>query len=82
MAIINAKLTSVWDDSVTVVTACKVDTSTKEVFDIESFNVAGAKELTKQLVTLDNGEEEFVYNADTLNEEDIGELYWYEPYYA
>lgn len=69
----NATFTSVWDGGYEITTDCKVNTETKEVFDIEIS--VGTENLVNELdyeyVTLD-GEDYFVSN-DSENTQ-----YWYE----
>ena len=48
----NATFTSVWDGGYEVTTNCKVDTETKEVFDIETVDV-DVDVLEEEYVTID-----------------------------
>ena len=54
----NATFTSVWDGGYEITTACKVDTETKEVFDVEISEGTAeiVQELDAEYITLD-GEE-------------------------
>lgn len=69
----NATFTSVWDGGYEITTDCKVNTETKEVFDIEIS--VGTENLVNELdyeyITL-NGEDYSVSN-DSENTQ-----YWYE----
>ena len=69
----NATFTSVWDGGFEITTNCKVNTETKEVFDIEiSEGTADmVNELDEEFVTID-GEEYSVSNDNDYTE------YWYE----
>lgn len=70
----NGTFTSVWDGSYEVITKCKVNMETKEVFDIEvSEDTADlVNDLNYEYVTID-GEKHFVsYNGEEDTE------YWYE----
>ncbi|MBQ7673536.1 MAG: hypothetical protein IJT36_03305 [Alphaproteobacteria bacterium] len=72
-----ATVTSVWDsDNVAITTDCKVNTETKQVFDICSENTEicdYVEILDREYVTID-GEEYPLYQKD---EAEDGE-YWYE----
>ena len=69
----NGTFTSVWDGGYEVTTNCKVDTETKEVFDIEIS--VGTEDLVNELdyeyVTIDG--KEYSVSNDNENTE-----YWYE----
>lgn len=65
----NATFTSVWDGDISVTTHCKVNTETKEVFDIEILDVKGVDVLEKEFVTIDG--EEYPVSCDGETE------YWY-----
>ena len=70
----NGTFTSVWDGSYEVITKCKINMETKEVFDIEvSEDTADlVNDLNYEYVTID-GEKHFVsYNGEEDTE------YWYE----
>lgn len=68
----NGTFTSVWDGGYEVTTNCKVDTETKEVFDIEIS--VGTEDLVNELdyeyVTIDG--KEYSVSNDNENTE-----YWY-----
>ena len=68
----NATFTSVWDGGYEITTNCKVDTETKEVFDIEVS--VGTEDLVEELdyeyVTID-GEDYPVFGDDDND-------YWYD----
>ncbi len=66
----NATFTSVWDGSYEVTTNCKVNTETKEVFDIEKVDI-DADVLEYEYVTLDGNE----YSVSNDNEDTD---FWYE----
>lgn len=67
----NAIFTSVWDGGYEVITNCKVNMETKEVFDIEMAEVDDALDvLEAEFVTID-GIDYDVSNDDTTE-------YWYE----
>ena len=74
----NATFTSVWDGGHEVITDCKVNMETREVFDIEvnnGGNIERLNSLDYEYITVD-GEEFDVLNKD-LN--DIGVTdFWYE----
>lgn len=69
----NATFTSVWDGGYEITTNCKVNTETKEVFDIEPS--IGTEDLVNELdyeyVTVDG--EDFPVSSDNEETE-----YWYD----
>lgn len=69
----SATFTSVWDGGYEITTNCKVNTETKEVFDIEPS--IGTEDLVNELdceyVTID--EEDFPVSSDNEETE-----YWYD----
>lgn len=73
----NATFTSVWDDSYSITTNCKVNTATREVFNIEESsddNIEKLDTLTSEYVTID-GIDYPVFNID---EPDVSEnTFWY-----
>lgn len=73
----NATFTSVWDGgNAAITTHCKVNTETKQVFDIEMSEVDESLEsLEYEYVTID-GEEYPVFSSD---EKDVNDksAYWY-----
>ena len=75
----NATFTSVWDGGYEVATNCKVDTETREVFDIEvndnADDIEGLNNLDYEHITID-GEEFDVINKD-LNDVGVTD-FWYE----
>lgn len=74
----NGLFTSVWDGGFEITTKCKVNTETREIFDIEvSESTADAvNELDEEYVTID-GEDYPAANYDDIDEDDE-ETYWYE----
>ena len=73
----NATFTSVWDGGYAVITTCKVNMETREVFDIVIVNsdIEGLTTLDTEYITLDD------VNYDVLNDEenDIKETdFWYK----
>lgn len=74
----DATFTSVWDGGFEITTKCKVNTETKEIFDIEvSGSTADAvNELDEEYVTID-GVDYSAANHDDIDEDDK-ETYWYE----
>lgn len=75
----NATFVSVWDDDVEIESSCKVNTETKEVFDIEMVDVDDfdIDTCTGEYIILD-GVEYDVYCVDycCINDIDDNE-YWY-----
>lgn len=72
MQIINdATITTEWnDDNGTIITAkCKINTQTKEVFDIER-KTSNLSELTKQYVTIQDNQYPVYYKADRPTKND------------
>lgn len=68
-----AEFTSVWDIGAEITTKCKVNTKTKEVFDIETSDDEVDGMLEKEYVTID-GVDYKVYNK---NEEPVEDgCYW------
>lgn len=66
----NATFTSVWDGGYEITTNCKVNTETKEVFDVEKVDIDNVDILDYEYITI-NGEDYSVSsNEDTE--------YWYE----
>ncbi len=74
----NGLFTSVWDGGFEITTKCKVNTETKEIFDIEvSESTADAvNELDEEYVTID-GVDYSASDHDDIDEDDK-ETYWYE----
>lgn len=74
----NGLFTSVWDGGFEITTKCKVNTETKEIFDIEvSESTADAvNELDEEYVTID-GVDYSASDHDDIDEDDE-ETYWYE----
>lgn len=76
----NATFVSVWDDGIEIKTSCKVNTETREVFDIEETYVDGLGIVNEEYVIID----EMDYNtvsAEYTNlypEEMDDETYWHE----
>lgn len=68
----NATITSVWDGGTEITTACKVDTISKEVFDVEIADVSGIglDILTDEYISPDG--EIYPVSADP-----IVTTYWY-----
>nr|DAG49273.1 MAG TPA: hypothetical protein [Caudoviricetes sp.] len=78
----NGLFTSVWDGGFEITTKCKVNTETKEIFDIEvSESTADAvNELDEEYVTID-GIDYRAVTAEYANlypEEMDDETFWYE----
>jgi len=71
----NATFTSVWDGGYEVTTNCKVNTETREVFDIEVADLDGFELLEKEYITVDS-EEYLVFQISDITEED--NEFWYE----
>lgn len=73
--IINATFVSVWDGGIAIETECKINTSTREVFDIVSVE-ADVDVLECQYVVIDGQE----YDVVCVDESDeVGESeYWFE----
>lgn len=59
----DAKYTSVWDGDYEITTECKVDTESKEVFDIHLVDVVGVEILEMEYVTID-GIDHDIYEED------------------
>lgn len=73
--IINAAFTSVWNDNIAVVTECKVNTETREVFDIQPDDsplIEMLNSLEREYITIDSVDYG-VYIKDDAGEGD----YWY-----
>lgn len=76
----NATFVSVWDDGIEIKTSCKVNTETREVFDIEETYVDGLGIVNEEYVIID----EMDYNAASAEyanlypEEMDDETYWHE----
>ena len=75
----NAKFVSVWDGGYEVITGCKVDMKTKEVFDIEiSEGTADLVcELDYEYIIID-GDEYSVHNAEDGLDGLPDNVFWYE----
>ena len=71
-----ATFVSVWDDGIAVESACKVDTNTKEVFDIEISKVEGLEIMVDEYLVID-GKRFNVYRIDELNDDNDTD-YWYD----
>lgn len=67
----NATFTSVWDKCYKVTSNCKVNMTTKEVFDIEHTEIEGLSVLEYKYITIDN-----VTYPVFLNNKNEG--FWYE----
>lgn len=78
----NGLFTSVWDGGFEITTKCKVNTETKEIFDIEvSESTADAvNELDEECVTIDGIDYRAVTAeyANSYPEEMNDETFWYE----
>lgn len=74
----NGLFTSVWDGGFEITAKCKVNTETKEVFDIEvsESNADMVEHLDEEYVTID-GVDYSAANHDDIDEDDK-ETYWYE----
>ena len=71
-----AKFVSIWDNDYEIITNCKVDLSTKEVFNIEiSKDVENLEHLEKEFVIIDDEKHE-VFNKD-LYDVDTSINFWY-----
>lgn len=66
----NATFTSIWDGGYDVTTDCKVNTETKEAFDIEKVDIFDVENLDSEHITVD-GEVYAVSTDKTYTE------YWY-----
>lgn len=78
----DAMFTSVWDGGFEITTKCKVNTETKEIFDIEvsELNADMVEHLDEEYVTID-GTDYRAVTAEYANlypEEMDDETYWYE----
>lgn len=78
----NGLFTSVWDGGFEITTKCKVNTETKEIFDIEvsESNADMVEHLDEEYVTID-GIDYRVVTAEYANlypEEMDDETFWYE----
>ena len=71
--IINAEFFSYWDGGIEVKTSCKVNTLTKEVFDIKQSSIEGLENCEGEHVCFDG----IMYEVFQKDEAEIGE-YWYE----
>ena len=70
----DAKFVSVWDGYYEVITSCKVDMETKEVFDIEMVKVDESLEhLDNEYIIID-GEKFDVFSVDEVEDQN----FWYE----
>ena len=68
--IVSAEFTSVWDGEATSVsTACMVNLKTREVFDITQVDVQSVSTLDHQYITLEDGREFPVFEADEAGSE-------------
>lgn len=75
----DAMFTSVWDDGFEIHSECKVDTETKEVFDIEMVDVSDYDigVCTDEYITLLDGKQYDVYNVEYCSINNINDEYWY-----
>lgn len=73
--ITKAMFTSVWDDCIEINSYCKVNTETKEVFDIEGVDAEeyDVNSCTEEYITFPDGYEYSVYHRDDADDGD----YWY-----
>lgn len=76
----DAIFVSVWDDEIEIESSCKVNTDTKEVFDIESVNVDDydIDICTGEYITMNDGSEFDVYGADDCSINDHDDVFWYD----
>lgn len=74
----NATFTSVWNGGYEVTTNCKVNTNTREVFDIEKEDREELDCLEKEFVTVDG--KDFSCGCALADTEQLNEQtdYWYE----
>lgn len=78
----NGLFTSVWDEGFEITTKCKVNTETKEIFDIEvsESNTDAVEQLDEEYVTID-GINYHAVTAEYANlypEEMDEDTFWYE----
>ena len=76
----NATFVSVWDDGIEIKTNCKVNTETREIFDIEKAHVDGLEIVNEEYVTID-GMDYNAVSAEYANlypEEIDNKTYWHE----
>ena len=75
----NAKFISVWDGGYEVITGCKVDMETREVFDIEisEGTEVFVNELDYEYIIID-GDEYSVHNAEDGLDGLSDNVFWYE----
>ena len=73
MAVIkNCKFSSVWDDGIEIITNCRVNTDTKEVFDIDAVDTNGLEALYGEYVIIDGKGFPVSRRSEGCTE------YWYE----
>ena len=74
--IIDAAFTSVWDGGFAVTTACKVNTETKEVFDIQENDDAADmfNNLDEEYITIEGNK----HSVARKDERECADDYWYE----
>lgn len=70
-----ATFNSIWDGNVCISSSCKVDTGTKEVFDIETVeNEDDLDMLERQFIVFDDGTE---YEVVGASERENDDQFWY-----
>lgn len=69
----DASYTSVWGSGQRVTTPCRVNTVTKEVYDIETVDIEGLENLEEEYVTI-NGIQHSVSEKDSR---ELDDEYWY-----
>lgn len=75
----SATFVSVWDDGVEVESACKVNTDTNEVFDIEMADVdeLDLEILDREYIVIDGSEYDVYPTAGCIPDELADDEYWY-----
>lgn len=68
----NCKFSSVWDDGIEIITNCRVNTDTKEVFDIDAVDTNGLEALYGEYVIIDGKGFPVSRRSEGCTE------YWYE----
>ena len=75
----DAIFTSVWDGGVEITTNCKVNTKTKEIFDVQKYNgddLEPLESLEEEYITIDGERYEALNTADFPNIRETD--FWYK----
>lgn len=74
--IVSATYVSEWDNTITVYSDCKVNLTTKEVFDIRLVDIDGVDSLTREYIIIENDDNEHTV-AEQSDYNPSNHEFWY-----